>query len=95
MVWVVIYAEKKIFTDYCCFCLLYCFNIISKSYTSPSFLFSTQSLEWNEESTEEQVGVVSAPLETDETNELISEKKVDNSVGINEENEWDRLLRVR
>nr|AMP82932.1 CHD3-type chromatin-remodeling factor PICKLE [Catalpa bungei] len=55
-------------------------------------LGSVKSLEWNDESTEEQAGT---PVATNDTSEQRSEKKVDNVVGISEENEWDRLLRVR
>ncbi|KAL2244518.1 UNVERIFIED_CONTAM: Protein CHROMATIN REMODELING 4 [Sesamum indicum] len=53
------------------------------------------SLEWNDECTEEQAGMVSVPVGTNDTSAQSSEKKDENLVGINEENEWDRLLRVR
>ncbi|KAL0398105.1 UNVERIFIED_CONTAM: protein CHROMATIN REMODELING 4 [Sesamum radiatum] len=53
------------------------------------------SLEWNDECTEEQAGTVSVPVGTNDTSAQNSEKKDENLVGINEENEWDRLLRVR
>ncbi|KAL8053547.1 hypothetical protein ABFS82_05G079300 [Erythranthe guttata] len=59
-------------------------------------LGSVKSLEWNDELTEEQVGNVSAAEAINDTSEEISEKKAaDNLVGTNEQNEWDRLLRVR
>ncbi|KAI3466934.1 hypothetical protein Pfo_023597 [Paulownia fortunei] len=58
-------------------------------------LGSVKSLEWNDESTEEQAGTVSAPVATNDTSEQCSEKNFDNLVGIIEENEWDRLLRDR
>ncbi|GFP84182.1 protein chromatin remodeling 4 [Phtheirospermum japonicum] len=54
-----------------------------------------ESLEWNDEPTEDQAGTASVPAATDDTIEQSSEKKVGNVVGTNEENEWDRLLRVR
>ncbi|KAK4399540.1 protein CHROMATIN REMODELING 4 [Sesamum angolense] len=53
------------------------------------------SLEWNDECAEEQAGTVSVPVGTNDTSAQSSEKKDENLVGINEENEWDRLLRVR
>ncbi|KAK6154800.1 hypothetical protein DH2020_009048 [Rehmannia glutinosa] len=56
-------------------------------------LGSVKSLEWNDESTEEQAGTVSAPVATDDTSEQSSEKKLVNVIASNEENEWDRLLR--
>ncbi|KAG8365705.1 hypothetical protein BUALT_Bualt18G0134400 [Buddleja alternifolia] len=58
-------------------------------------LGSVKSLEWNDEPTEERAGTVSVPVETNDTSARSSENKVDNLVGTNEENEWDRLLRVR
>ncbi|KAK9267097.1 hypothetical protein L1049_009515 [Liquidambar formosana] len=58
-------------------------------------LGSVKSLEWNEESTEEQVATESLPVETDDICAQNSERKEDNLVTCIEENEWDRLLRVR
>ncbi|KAH6763638.1 hypothetical protein C2S51_014887 [Perilla frutescens var. frutescens] len=58
-------------------------------------LGSVKSLDWNDEPTEEQAGMVSAPSAINDTTEQSFEKKVDNLVSINEENEWDKLLRVR
>ncbi|CAA0825370.1 Protein CHROMATIN REMODELING 4 [Striga hermonthica] len=60
-------------------------------------LGSVKSLEWNDEPTEDhQAGNISASAAADdETNEPTSEKKAVNSDGTTEENEWDRLLRVR
>lgn len=52
-------------------------------------------MEWNEETAEEQVGVESPALVTDDTGEQSSEKKDDDAVNYIEENEWDRLLRMR
>lgn len=57
-------------------------------------LGSVKSMEWNEESPEEH-GPTSSPAVTDDMGAQNSEKKEDNLVGAAEENEWDRLLRVR
>ncbi|XP_057970460.1 protein CHROMATIN REMODELING 4 isoform X3 [Malania oleifera] len=54
-----------------------------------------QSLEWNDEPTEEQAGTESPPVLTDDITAQNSERKEDNLVTGAEENEWDRLLRVR
>ncbi|XP_027147811.1 protein CHROMATIN REMODELING 4 [Coffea eugenioides] len=53
------------------------------------------SVNWNDEPTEEQAITAPVPMVTDDTCIENSDKKVDNLVGIAEENEWDRLLRVR
>ncbi|KZV21648.1 protein CHROMATIN REMODELING 4 [Dorcoceras hygrometricum] len=58
-------------------------------------LGSVKSAEWNDESAEEQAGMVSGPVTNNDTTAPSSENKEDNSVGVIEENEWDRLLRVR
>lgn len=58
-------------------------------------LGSVKSLDWNDEATEEQAGTVSAPSANNDTSEQSFEKKVDNLISINEESEWDKLLRVR
>ncbi|KAL3631607.1 hypothetical protein CASFOL_024591 [Castilleja foliolosa] len=67
----------------------------SESGLENDMLGSVKSLEWNDEPTEDQAGTASVPAATDDTIEQSSEKKVVNVVGTNEENEWDRLLRVR
>ncbi|CAI9782237.1 unnamed protein product [Fraxinus pennsylvanica] len=53
-------------------------------------LGSVKSLEWNDEPAEEQDGTTSVPVATSDFY-----KKDDDLVGSNEENEWDRLLRLR
>eukprot|EP00257_Ricinus_communis_P018738 XP_015577536.1 protein CHROMATIN REMODELING 4 [Ricinus communis] len=58
-------------------------------------LGSVKSLEWNDETTEEQVGAESPPVVADEICGQNSDRKEDNVVTIAEENEWDRLLRSR
>ena len=57
------------------------------------YLF-TQSLEWNDEPTDEHGGTESPPVVTDDVSTQNSERKEDNLV-VTEENEWDKLLRVR
>ncbi|KAL3632331.1 hypothetical protein CASFOL_025315 [Castilleja foliolosa] len=57
-------------------------------------LGSVKSLEWNDEPAEDQA-VTAIHAATDDTIEQSSEKKVVDVVGTNEENVWDRLLRVR
>ncbi|XP_076912724.1 protein CHROMATIN REMODELING 4-like [Bidens hawaiensis] len=59
-------------------------------------LGSVKSLDWNDESTDEQGGSEALVDVTDDDNNN-SEKKDDNnnSGNVAEENEWDRLLRVR
>lgn len=52
-------------------------------------------MEWNEETAEEQVEAESPALVTDDTDEQSSERKDDDLVNFTEENEWDRLLRMR
>ena len=56
--------------------------------------FWLQSLEWNDETTEEQGGA-ELPVVVDETCGQNPERKEDNVINVTEENEWDRLLRVR
>ncbi|KAL2494135.1 Protein CHROMATIN REMODELING 4 [Forsythia ovata] len=58
-------------------------------------LGSVKSLEWNDEPTEEQDGTASVPVATSDACAYNSEKKYDDLAGSNEENEWDRLLRLR
>ncbi|KAJ1387321.1 Zinc finger, PHD-type [Sesbania bispinosa] len=58
-------------------------------------LGSVKALEWNDEPAEENVVGESPPHGTDDMCTQNSEKKEDNVVVGNEENEWDRLLRVR
>nr|GEV28981.1 protein chromatin remodeling 4-like isoform X1 [Tanacetum cinerariifolium] len=58
-------------------------------------LGSVKALDWNDEATEEQ-GVMESPVEViDDDTAQDLEKKEDNSGNVAEENEWDRLLRVR
>ncbi|CAN8267518.1 unnamed protein product [Cochlearia groenlandica] len=57
-------------------------------------LGSVKPDEWNEEAAEEQVGAESPALVTDDTGEPSLERK-DDAVNLTEENEWDRLLRMR
>lgn len=54
-----------------------------------------QSIEWNDEPTEEQGGAEASPGVNDDIFSPSLEKKDDNMVAVTEENEWDRLLRVR
>lgn len=58
-------------------------------------LGSVKALDWNDEATEEH-SVVESPVELiDDDTAQDLEKKEDNSGNVAEENEWDRLLRVR
>ncbi|KAL6206272.1 hypothetical protein ACLB2K_023520 [Fragaria x ananassa] len=57
-------------------------------------LGSVKSIEWNEEPIEEQ-GVESPPGASDDICAQNTETKEDNVVNATEENEWDRLLRLR
>lgn len=57
-------------------------------------MFSLQSVEWNDETLEEQGGDDTVPAATDDTCMENAERK-ENTVMCTEENEWDRLLRVR
>ncbi|XP_062096560.1 protein CHROMATIN REMODELING 4 isoform X3 [Humulus lupulus] len=58
-------------------------------------LGSVKSLEWNDEPTEEQVGTESPPGMLDDISAQSSERKEENVAIVTEENEWDKLLRVR
>lgn len=58
-------------------------------------LGSVKSLEWNEEGAEEQAGIASDIVVSEDTCVQNVEKKEDNLVSSSEENEWDKLLRVR
>ncbi|XP_038712206.1 protein CHROMATIN REMODELING 4-like isoform X2 [Tripterygium wilfordii] len=58
-------------------------------------LGSVKSLEWNDETTEEQGAAESPTVVADDVSAQNSERKEENFVTISEENEWDRLLRVR
>ncbi|KAK9062333.1 hypothetical protein SSX86_019519 [Deinandra increscens subsp. villosa] len=60
-------------------------------------LGSVKSLDWNDESTEEQGGSEPVVDVIDDVTAQNSEKKEDNnnSENVAEENEWDRLLRIR
>ncbi|KAK4368281.1 hypothetical protein RND71_012073 [Anisodus tanguticus] len=58
-------------------------------------LGSVKSLEWNEEGAEEQAGIASHMVVSEDTCVQNVENKEDNLVSSTEENEWDKLLRVR
>ncbi|KAK9074947.1 hypothetical protein SSX86_003266 [Deinandra increscens subsp. villosa] len=58
-------------------------------------LGSVKSLDWNDEPTEEQGVGTESPASIDDPTSQNLEKKEDSSGNIIEENEWDRLLRVR
>ncbi|XP_057510712.1 LOW QUALITY PROTEIN: protein CHROMATIN REMODELING 4-like [Actinidia eriantha] len=58
-------------------------------------LGSVKSLEWNDEHTEDQGGAESPPVVTDDSAQNSSARREDNPVNGIEENEWDKLLRVR
>ncbi|GLT54428.1 hypothetical protein SLA2020_276270 [Shorea laevis] len=58
-------------------------------------LGSVKALEWNDEPTEEQGGAESPAVVTDDICAQNSERKEDNVATVAEENEWDRLLRLR
>ncbi|XP_052203689.1 protein CHROMATIN REMODELING 4 isoform X3 [Diospyros lotus] len=58
-------------------------------------LGSVKSLEWNDEPLEEHGGLESPPILADDPCEQNPKKKEDTPVNSTEENEWDRLLRVR
>ncbi|OVA03206.1 SNF2-related [Macleaya cordata] len=58
-------------------------------------LGSVKSVEWNDEPTEEQGGTELAPAVPGDVSVQSPEKKEDNAVSSTEENEWDRLLRLR
>lgn len=57
--------------------------------------FFHQSLEWNEDSNEDLAGTDSSPNIVGDGSEHTPEIKEDNVASVTEENEWDRLLRVR
>ncbi|XP_039036889.1 protein CHROMATIN REMODELING 4-like isoform X2 [Hibiscus syriacus] len=58
-------------------------------------LGSVKSVEWNDETTEEPGGGESPPAVADDIAEQTFEKKEENVLNGTEENEWDKLLRVR
>ncbi|KAF2286829.1 hypothetical protein GH714_031186 [Hevea brasiliensis] len=58
-------------------------------------LGSVKSVEWNDETTEEQGGAESPPVVADDICGQNLDRKEDNMVIATEENEWDRLLRSR
>ncbi|XP_045826847.1 protein CHROMATIN REMODELING 4 [Trifolium pratense] len=68
---------------------------IAEGDSENDMLGSMKAPEWNDEPTEEHVEGESPPHGTDETCAQNSEKKEDNAVIGGEENEWDRLLRLR
>ncbi|XP_037493790.1 protein CHROMATIN REMODELING 4 isoform X2 [Jatropha curcas] len=57
-------------------------------------LGSVKSVEWNDETTEEQVGAESPSVMADDVSGQNPERKED-PITVTEENEWDRLLRSR
>ncbi|XP_065852202.1 protein CHROMATIN REMODELING 4 isoform X2 [Euphorbia lathyris] len=58
-------------------------------------LGSVKSVEWNDETTEEQVAGDSIPIVADDIRGQNPDKKEDNVVTATEENEWEKLLRSR
>lgn len=58
-------------------------------------MYSHQSVDWNDEPAEEQGGAESPAGVTDDICAQNSERKEDNGLTGAEENEWDRLLRIR
>ncbi|XP_023892143.2 protein CHROMATIN REMODELING 4 isoform X2 [Quercus suber] len=68
---------------------------IAEGDSENDMLGSVKAVEWNDEPTEEQVGAESPPIVTDDICAQNSERKEDNAVTGTEENEWDRLLRLR
>lgn len=52
-------------------------------------------MEWNEDGAEEQAGIASDMVVSEDTCVQNVEKKEDNLASSSEENEWDKLLRVR
>lgn len=69
------------------------FSVVFFSHDVSNLTFN-QSIEWNEEPIEEQ-GVESPPGASDDIYPQNTERKEDNVVNGTEENEWDRLLRLR
>lgn len=63
--------------------------------TENDMLGSVKSVDWNDEPAEEQGGAESPTGVTDEICAQNSERKEDNGLTVAEENEWDRLLRIR
>lgn len=59
------------------------------------YCFDWQSVEWNDEPNEEQGGTELLPGTAGDVCAQSSEKKEDHVVNNTEENEWDRLLRLR
>ncbi|XP_054778799.1 protein CHROMATIN REMODELING 4 isoform X2 [Prosopis cineraria] len=70
-------------------------NDVAEGDSENDLLGSVKSLEWNDEPAEEQGLGESPPCGTDDVSTQNSERKEDNMVNGTEENEWDRLLRVR
>lgn len=103
LTWVLIDILKKLF-NLPEGCLKYSFIRNQKAKKFVSFLgalynlsnlYFDQSLEWNEEPTEEQGGAESPSGMTDDISAQNSDRKEDNVATVTEENEWDKLLRVR
>ncbi|KAG9438989.1 hypothetical protein H6P81_019154 [Aristolochia fimbriata] len=63
--------------------------------TENDMLGSVKSVEWNDEPGEEQVGSEAPSTTAASITGQSNDKKEDAAVGGTEENEWDRLLRVR
>ncbi|KAJ4975665.1 hypothetical protein NE237_000771 [Protea cynaroides] len=58
-------------------------------------LGSVKSVEWNDEASEEQIGTEFPLAVSGDVCAQASEQKEENAVGVTEENEWDRILRLR
>lgn len=54
-----------------------------------------QSLDWNDEINDEPGGTDLLPSIAGDACERLSEAKEDTTINVTEENEWDRLLRLR
>lgn len=69
-------------------------NVLEQTFIiEVSLFFHKQATEWNEETTEDQA---ESPVDAvDDASAQNSERKEENAVTGIEENEWDRLLRVR
>ncbi|XP_022979137.1 protein CHROMATIN REMODELING 4-like isoform X1 [Cucurbita maxima] len=63
--------------------------------TENDMLGTVKSVDWNDEPAEEQGGAESPTGVTDDICAQNSERKEDNGLIVAEENEWDRLLRIR
>jgi SNF2 family DNA or RNA helicase len=68
---------------------------IAEGDSENDMLGTVKAVEWNDEPTEEQGGAESPPVVTDDICAQNSDRKEDSVVTGIEENEWDRLLRLR